>query len=97
MSAANDNGIAVRDLALPSFGIAALPVAGGGRIDLAAGGLHHAAVVTLGPACPSSGKAGKVSTVPVSNLRAVSAAEARAVLALFALLPTRGANVDRRA
>lgn len=104
MSAANDNGGAVRDLGLPGFGLVALmPGPEGLASDLVAGGLHHAATVTLRTVVSSSGKLPAFTGGTerrVGNLRPAPAelnAVAGQLAAMLAELPVRGGIVDRLA
>jgi hypothetical protein len=95
VSAANDNSSAVRDLALAGFGLHALPVAGGAGVDLVAGGVHHAATVTLRTLAASSGKSSGFTGA--GNLRPAPADIAGALAAMLDELPVRGGIVDRLA
>lgn len=97
MSAANDNGARVRDLALPAIGMRALVTPGWQASDFKVAGVHHAGRVTLRTLPASSGKC--VGSTG-SNLRAAPAdinAVAGALAAMLAELPVRGGIVDRLA
>lgn len=86
MRPANDNSVTPpRDLRLPRVGLAG--------VDIVAGGVHHAARLTLRADRASSGK---FEGVTGSNLRAVrDPAACDALAAMFADVLPRGGTVDR--